>query len=571
MRSAFSIILLALSVSSLLAQDNAASDAATAAANEAKLINGTRQVTFGGRRAGEGYFSPDGQQMVFQSEREPGNPFYQIYLMDLANGDLNRISPGSGKTTCAWIHPTGDRILYASTHHDARSEQLQQAELEARESGNQRRYAWDYDPEFELYEHDLRTGNNRRLTDARGYDAEASYSPDGKTILFASNRGAYERELSEREQTLFDIDPAAMIEIYRMNADGTGVTQLTNHLGYDGGPFFSPDGTHFCWRRFSEDGATAEIFTMPVAGGPEKQLTSLGAMSWAPFYHPCGDYLVFTTNRHGFGNFELYLVRADGQGEPVRATFTEGFDGLPVFLPDGNQIAWTSTRTESGRSQIFMAQWNHAEALRQLGLSGDSETQSDRQAAVAAAELASPEFTPSDIMRHVDYLTRPELGGRLTGTEGERRATAYVAAYLESLGFEAAGVDGSFFQPFEFPAGAELGEGNELIVGDGEALALDEDWRPLSFSGDGAFDCAAVVFAGYGLVAPAGDEVAEYDSYVHLDVKDKWVMVLRDLPQDITPEVRQHLARTPPRVARRRWPVIWGPAASYLSPGQPAA
>lgn len=542
MRLILSIILLACSGAPLLAEENGGGDAA----QEAKLISGIRQVTFGGRRAGEGYFSPDGQRMVFQSEREPGNPFYQIYLMDLANGDLRRVSPGTGKTTCAWIHPDGKRILFASTHHDARSEQLQQAELEARASGNQRRYAWDYDPEFELYEHDLQTGQYRRLTNARGYDAEASYSPDGQTILFASNRGAYERQLSEREQTLFDIDPASMIEIYRMNADGTEVTRLTDHLGYDGGPFFSPDGTHFCWRRFSEDGATAEIFTMPVAGGPEKQLTSLGAMSWAPFYHPSNQYLIFTTNRHGFGNFELYLVRADGQGEPVRATFTEGFDGLPVFLPDGNQIAWTSTRSDAGRSQIFMAQWNHAEALRQLGLSDAadaSHSDADRQAAVAAAEVTEPDFSPSDIMRHVDYLTRPELGGRLTGTEGERRATAYVAAYLESLGFEPAGGDGTFFQPFEFPAGAELGERNELRLGDGEPLTIDEDWRPLSFSGDGTFDAAPVVFAGYGLVAPAGNDVAEYDSYVHLDVKDKWVLVLRDLPQNITPEVRQHLAR----------------------------
>lgn len=546
MRLVFSIILLALGSVPLLAEETGANDAATAAASEAKLISGVRQVTFGGRRAGEGYFSADGQRMVFQSEREPGNPFYQIYLMDLANGDLNRISPGKGKTTCAWIHPDGDRVLYASTHHDANSEQLQKAELEARESGNQRRYAWDYDPEFELYEHDLRTGQNRRLTSARGYDAEASYSPDGKTILFASNRSAYERQLSEREQTLFNIDPASMIEIYRMNADGTEVTRLTNHLGYDGGPFFSPDGTQFCWRRFSEDGATAEIFTMPVAGGPEKQLTSLGAMSWAPFFHPCGKYLIFTTNRHGFSNFELYLVRADGEGEPVRVTFTEGFDGLPVFLPDGEQIAWTSTRSDAGRSQIFMAQWNHAEALRQLGLSDgtrDSDGDQDRQAAVAAAEVTQPDFSPSDIMRHVDYLTRPELGGRLTGTEGERRATAYVAAYLESLGFEPAGIDGTFFQTFEFPAGAELGEGNELVVGDGSSLAIDKDWRPLSFSGDGEFEAAPVVFAGYGLVAPAGNDVPEYDSYVHLDVKDKWVLVLRDLPQNIKPEVRQHLAR----------------------------
>lgn len=555
MRLVFLPILVALSLSQLRAEDPAIADPAQAAAREAKLIRDVRQVTFGGLRAGEGYFSPDGRQMVFQSEREPGNPFFQIYLMDLENGDLRRVSPGTGKTTCAWIHPEGRRILFASTHHDAASAEHQQEELRLREAGQQRRYAWDYDPEFELYVHDLNSGQNQRLTEARGYDAEASFSPDGKAILFASNRQAYERELSEREQTLFDIDPASMIEIYKMNADGTGVTRLTHHLGYDGGPFFSPDGKHFCWRRFSEDGAQAEIFTMSIDGGTEKQLTRLGAMSWAPFYHPSGEYLIFTTNRHGFANFELYIVRADGEGEPVRVTFTDGFDGLPVFLPDGQRISWTATRTAAQRSQIFIGQWDHAEARRQLGL-GDSaaeasggaaaaevDTAADRKAAIEAAAVATPDYSPADILRHVDYLTRPELGGRLTGTEGERRATAYVAAYLESLGFEPAGVEGSWFQPFEFPAGAELAAGNRLTLRDAPPFELDKHWRPLSFSGDGAFAAAPVVFAGYGLVAPAGEQVEAYDSYVHLDVQDKWVMVLRDLPQEISPEARQHLAR----------------------------
>lgn len=521
----------------------AAADPAAAAAEEAKLITGTKQVTFGGLRAGEGYFSGDGQRMVFQSERDPANPFYQIFVMDFENGDIQQVSPGNGKTTCAWIHPDGKKILFASTHHDPESARLQQEELELRASGKQRRYAWDYDPEFELYEHDLATGKNRRLTETRGYDAEASYSPDGKTVLFASNRQAYERELSEREKTLFDIDPASMIDIYKLDLASGEVTRLTDTLGYDGGPFFSPDGKRFCWRRFSEDGATAEIHTMSIDGGDATRLTNLGAMSWAPFYHPSGEYLVFTTNLHGFANFELYLVRADGKGEPVRASFTDGFDGLPVFLPDGNQIAWTSTRASGGRSQIFMGQWNHAAARSLLGLDGESDADDpDRLAAIATAELASPEFTPADIGRHVDYLTRPELGGRLTGTEGERRATQYVAAYLESLGFEPAGTDGSWFQTFEFPAGSELTEGNRLTVA-GEELTLGKTWQPLSFSGDGDFEAAPVIFAGYGMVAPASGAFPEYDSYVHLDVKDKWVMVLRDMPQDIKPEMRQHLAR----------------------------
>ncbi len=525
---------------------------------ESLLIESPRQITFEGLRAGEGYFSADGTQMVFQSERDLNNPFYQIFWMDLANGDIRRVSPGTGKTTCAWPHPDGDRILFSSTHHDPTSVAKQREELELRSSGKQRRYAWDYDPQFELYEYSRGSGEYRRLTDTLGYDAEASYSPDGQTILFASNRAAYERKLTPREQTLFDIDPASMIDIYKMNADGSGVTRLTQTLGYDGGPFFSPDGDRFCWRRFSEDGATAEIFTLSIDGGDEKQLTRLGAMSWAPYYHPSGEYLIFTTNRHGFANFELYMVRADGEGEPVRVTHSEGFDGLPVFHPQGDRIAWTTTRTASGRSQIFMGGWNHASARELLGLdrqplalandrqthaiADPSDNDEDRAAGSTAAAESSADFTAADIGRHVDYLCRPELGGRLTGTEGERRATAYVAAYLESIGFEPAGEDGTWFQSFEFPSGATLGEGNTLVLGE-EQLAIEKAWTPLSFSGDGRFAEGPVVFAGYGLVAPASEGNEEYDSYVHLDVKDKWVLVFRDLPQEITPERRQHLAR----------------------------
>jgi Tol biopolymer transport system component len=533
-----------------LGEDIVATDAAKAAAMEAQFISDARQSTFDGLRAGEGYFSSDGRSMVFQAERFPTNPFYQIFRMDLDTGDLTQVSPGDGKTTCAWIHPDGDRVLFASTHHDPEAVAKQKAELEFRASGKQRRYAWDYDPQYELYSKSMMTGETTRLSHALGYDAEGSYSPDGKTILFASNRVAYERKLTEKEQTLFDIDPASMIDIYRMDADGGNVVRLTNSLGYDGGPFFSPDGKRFCWRRFSEDGATAEIHTMGIDGSDARQLTHLGAMSWAPFYHPSGEYLIFTTNRHGFANFELYLVRADGKGEPVRVSFTDGFDGLPVFLPDGNSLSWTSNRGATKKSQIFMAKWNHDAARQALKLDSASSTEfdstEDRDAALASAQSSIPSFTPADVGRHVDYLTRPELGGRLTGTEGERRATAYVAAYLESLGFEPAGENGSFFHEFEFPAGAEFGEGNKLAVSIGDTtteLTLDESWQPLSFSGNGPFESAPVVFAGYGLVAPATESIPEYDSYVHLDVTDKWVVVFRDLPQDIKPELRQHWAR----------------------------
>lgn len=506
---------------------------------ELDLVDHVRQITFEGRRAGEGYFSADGTRMVFQSERDPANPFYQIYLTDLETGDIEKVSPGIGKTTCAWIHPDGDRVLFASTQADPAAEQKQKDELELRASGKQRRYAWDYDENYELVERNAE-GQYKQLTDAKGYDAEASYSPDGTQIVFASNRDAYSRELTAVEQEKFQIDPAFMIDLYIMNADGTNVRRLTTEPGYDGGPFFSPDGERICFRHFSEDGATAEVFTMKTDGSDVRRLTNFNAMSWAPFYHPSGDYLIFTTNKHGFANFELYLVRADGQGEPVRVTYTDGFDGLPVFLPEGERLSWTSTRTKEKQSQIFMGDWNDAHARELLGL--DSGSSDDLKAAVASAENTSPEFSPTDVMRHVDFLTRPELAGRLTGSEGERRATAYVAAYLESLGFEPAGENGTFFQEFQFPAGSNLTPKNAMAVGD-KSLELNQDWRPLSFSDDGKTDAAEVVFAGYGMHVPGGDEVEEYDSYVHLDVAGKWVMVLRDMPQEITPERRQEMAR----------------------------
>ena len=510
--------------------------AAENAEKEAELITNTRRLTFEGKRSGEGYFSADARRMVFQSERDPANPFYQIYVTDLETGDIEKVSPGHGKTTCAWIHPEGDRILFASTQDDPESVAKQKAELELRSKGEQERYAWDYDENYELYEHS-EDGKYKRLTNAKGYDAEASYSPDGKQIVFASNREAYSRELSDREKEMFKIDPAFMIDLYIMNADGTNIRRLTDVSGYDGGPFFSADGKKICWRRFAENGATAEIYTMNVDGTEVKRLTEINAMSWAPYFHPSGDYLIFTTNKHGFANFELYCVRADGIGTPKRVTFTDGFDGLPVFLPDGKRISWTRKKK---CSEIYLADWNDAEIRRRLGLSDDNSE--DREAAMAAADASTPDFAPTDIMRHVDYLTRPELGGRMTGTEGERRATAYVAAYLESLGFEPAGEDGTFYHSFDFPAGSTLTDENSMQVGD-RTYQVDKDWRPMSFSRNGSTGPMGVVFAGYGLQIPGSEDVEEYDSYVHLDVAGKWVMVLRDLPQDITPERRQQMAR----------------------------
>lgn len=333
---------------------------------ESDFLTRTRRLTFEGPRAGEGYFSPDGTRLVFQSEREPGNPFYQIYELDLTNGDSRRLSPGIGKTTCAFVQPGTGNVLFGSTHHDPRSRELQKEELDFRASGEERRYSWDYDPEMEIYAYQNGTGELERLTNVRGYDAEASYSPDGEWIVFSSMRDAYARELSAEEQKVLELNPSNFAEIYIMRADGSGQTQLTDVPGYDGGPFFSADGEHIVWRRFDEEGLIADIWTMKPDGTDQRQITDFGSMSWAPYTHPSGEYILFASNKLGFANFEVYMVDFEGDKEPIRVTYTDGFDGLPVPSPDGAKLAWTSNRDGGGGGQIYLANWNHEKALEVL-------------------------------------------------------------------------------------------------------------------------------------------------------------------------------------------------------------
>ena len=177
-------------------------------------------------------------------------------------------------------------------------------------------------------------------------------------------RDAYPtNKLSAAEQKHLETDPAYFGEIYIMNADGSGQRRLTRTPGYDGGPFFSPDGNRIIWRRFDENGMMADIYTMKLDGSDVRRLTDFGCMSWAPYFHPSGKYVIFTANKLGFSNFELYLVDGQGEHEPVRVTYTDGFDGLPVFSPDGKQLCWTSGRTPDGKSQLFLADWNHQAAL----------------------------------------------------------------------------------------------------------------------------------------------------------------------------------------------------------------
>jgi len=153
-------LLVIVPISSVLGQ--------SAAVSELELLSKVRQLTFEGRRAGEGYFNATGSRMIFQSERDSTNPFYQIFLMDLETGDVERLSPGYGKTTCAWIHPSDKLALYASTHEDVEARAKMQAELDFRASGQQRRYSWDYDHNFDIFAHDLTSGKRSNLTNTNG-------------------------------------------------------------------------------------------------------------------------------------------------------------------------------------------------------------------------------------------------------------------------------------------------------------------------------------------------------------------------------------------------------------------
>lgn len=335
---------------------------------ESELLPNTRQLITEGKRSGESYFSADGNRLIYQAELEGDNPFYQIFIRDLLTGQTTRVSPGIGLTTCSWIHPLEDRVLFASTHEDPNALEKQQAEIAMRSSAEPRAYAWDYDEHYDIYEANGDGSDLINLSNSPGYDAEGSWSSDGKTIVFASNREAYKRPLSQAEQRLFDDDKSYFMDLYLMDADGSNIRQITQSPGYDGGPFFSADDQQIVWRRFNPDGNSAEIWTMAADGSNQRQLTDAAMVSWGPYFHPSGDYIIYSSNVLGHANFELFMIDTHGEHEPVRVTNTEGTDILPVFSPNGDSLAWSSTRTADGSSQVFMADWNHARALELLSL-----------------------------------------------------------------------------------------------------------------------------------------------------------------------------------------------------------
>lgn len=537
--------------------------------NEDRLLSRTRQLIYEGRRSGEGYWNSTGDKIVFQSEREDDNPFYQIYSLDFNTGDIDLVSPGYGKTTCAYYNWADEsQILFGSTHTDPEARAKMQDEIDFRESGQARKYAWDYDPTMHLFVQNTETGETTQLTDAMGYDAEGSFSPNGEYIAFASTRSAYEGDLSPEEAEMLERDPSYFGEIYLMKADGSELKRLTNTPGYDGGPFFSPDGQRIIWRRFDEKGLTAEVFTMNLDGSDQRQITHLGAMSWAPYYHPSQEYIIFATNKLGFANFELFIVDTQGTKEPQRVTTTDGFDGLPVFSPQGDRLLWTSTRTSDGKSQLFLAQWDHEEALALLADAPNRTTSRDLntgQTTAASASLSSttasngtlqalqtpaagtPDILEAELREKVEYLANDALQGRMTGSQGMEQAANQTIEWFQALGLEPlATLDQQYRHEFNFVRSIEIdpdGLNTLETTFNGRNLTypLGESYMPFAFSANGS-GMANVVFAGYGVKSPDDFDIPLND-YGAIDVEGKFVVVLRGLPPHLTRDQERELSR----------------------------
>lgn len=335
-------------VSAVLMQPGANRPVETDVAKESQSLGEPRQVTFGLPRAGEGYFSPDGQWIVYQAY-PVGYPFYQIYVQKLDEKTPRLLSTGRGRTTCAYFSPDQTQILFASAHTDPKIDETELAAREEAAKGGRRRYLWDFDPHMDLYTINFNGTGMKRLTDTPGYDAEGSYSRDGQFIVFTSSR---------------DGDP----DLYIMNADGTDVRQLTNTPGYDGGPFFSPDGHWVIFRSDRQKEHMLQLYAISVDGKQEVQLTdNLDEVNWCPYFHPSGKSIIWSRADYSrgpmnapFNLFEMDIAMTPtkfSKGDVRQITFSTSANVLPVFSPDGTKLMWTSTRTPDGTSQLWIADW----------------------------------------------------------------------------------------------------------------------------------------------------------------------------------------------------------------------
>ncbi|MFT4760543.1 MAG: TolB protein [Paraglaciecola sp.] len=319
-------------------------------------LKNLRQMTFGGDNA-EAYFSFDNKQLVFQASNKAwGADCDQIYIMSVDKGTEGKqpplLSTGKGRTTCSYFMPGDTTILYASTHLGSEACPETPRSVEGK-------YVWGIFPDFDIFVADLEGNIVKQLTNAPGYDAEATVSPDGKKIVFTSTR-------------------SGDLELWTMDMDGSNQTQVTSGLGYDGGAFFSPDSKKLLFRASRPQGdekqklykdllkqdmvqpSDMELYVCNVDGSDMQQVTKLGGANWAPFFHPSGEKILFASNHHieGGRQFNLFMINLDGTGLQ-QVTFDKGFDAFPMFSPNGKILAFSSNRNNGGTrdTNVFVAEW----------------------------------------------------------------------------------------------------------------------------------------------------------------------------------------------------------------------
>lgn len=339
------IVVIITLVSSILAQN-----ATLEFAGERHLKN-IKQLTFGGENA-EAYFSSNGKHLTFQSKRDQLG-CDQIFTMNSDGSNVKMVSNGEGRTTCSYFLKGGKDILYASTHGGKK-------ECPPNPDFSQG-YVWAIYADYDIYTATSDGKNIKPLTRTPGYDAEATVSPNGKKIIFTSER---------------DGD----LELYSMDANGKNVKRLTNEVGYDGGAFYSPDSRMIVYRGSHPTTpadikkykdllgqhlivpTTFEVWVMNADGSKKRQVTKLNAASFAPYFTPDGKRIIFCTNYFATDprkrNFDLAMINVDGTGLE-RITFNETFDGFPMFSPDGKKLVFASNRNaaKTGDTNVFIADW----------------------------------------------------------------------------------------------------------------------------------------------------------------------------------------------------------------------
>lgn len=341
-------------------------------AAEGPILTKHRQLTFPDRflKAGESYFSPDDRHVIFQAIERPAgdaapSEFYAMYVADVQTDgsgrmsglqNIRRISPEGSANTCGWFHPKDpNRVIFGSTIVPPSNRET---------PGYQRgtgKYRWQFPPEMRIVEVDLRhadgsAGSLKTLVgDGNGYVAEGSISPDGRWLLYTQ------------------VDPVTQGDLWVMDMQGGAKTRIVNAPGYDGGPFFTPDGKGIIFRSDRAGNSLLQVYAADlvfdgngrITGiAKERPLTANEQVNWCPFYHPDGKHFVYGTSEVGHSNYEVFMRDATNPARAVRITNWAGADVLPVFSHDGRTMLWTAQRGPEKSSQLWAAEFDLAAAMR---------------------------------------------------------------------------------------------------------------------------------------------------------------------------------------------------------------